>query len=134
MIDVMKSLVPVGSLFKQEKYVDAAVEVERIWMGFPDDKAEIANAYLVVAYAVSIYMKIGDLNSAWRWACLAPMFSEQRHQLGEAEFLKGKVAYEMGELQVAQENFRVANAKSEGRIFHGEDKKYKKLLSEKIGS
>jgi hypothetical protein len=56
------------------------------------------------------------------------MFAEKRHDLGEVEFLIGKVAFARGEMERAREQFCIANVKSEGRAFEGEDVRYKKLI------
>ena len=56
------------------------------------------------------------------------MFAAKRQDMGEVEFLLGKVAFERGEDAKAREHFLVANAKSAGRAFEGKDERYKRLI------
>jgi hypothetical protein len=56
------------------------------------------------------------------------MFAAKRHDMGEAELLLGKVAFERGDLQTAKEQFVIANAKSEGRAFEAKDERYQRLI------
>lgn len=56
------------------------------------------------------------------------MFAIKRHDLGEVEFLLGRVAFGRGNLKLAREHFTIANIKSEGRLFEDEDERYKLLI------
>jgi hypothetical protein len=56
------------------------------------------------------------------------MFASKRQDMGEVEFLVGKVAFERGELEKAKEQFLIANRKSEGRAFNGKDERYERLI------
>ena len=87
------------------------------------------NAYLVIEYGVAFALKAGDLDEAQKWADLAPEFKSVRQDMGEVEFLQGKVSFERGDLEAARAYFATANAKSEGRAFENEDARYKQLLS-----
>jgi hypothetical protein len=40
-----------------------------------------------------------------------------------------KVAFERGQLEMAKEQFLIANAKSEGRAFKGKDERYRRLIN-----
>jgi len=133
MPDVMQSLKAAGESFRNGAYQDAAKAIEGVWASLPEDKTAIPNAYLVIEYAVTTYLKLGNLDAAWHWARLGPQFNEERHNLGESEFLLGKVAYERGDIEMAKKYIREASEKSKGRILHGEDPKYKKLISKKKG-
>lgn len=58
------------------------------------------------------------------------MFAIKRHDMGEVEFLLGKVAFERGDMKKAREYFVVANIKSEGRAFEAKDERYRQLINE----
>ena len=128
MIDVMEELKSIGELYKNENYSAALASLVNLWSSIPEPKCETANVYLIIEYAVAISLKSENLDSAWHWAVLAPQYNKNRQDLGEAEFLVGKVAFERGEMQVAAENFKIANEKSNGRIFRGENQKYKAVI------
>ena len=127
-MDVMAELRPIGSKYSAGVYREAIVELKSLWSRIPDPKPETLNAYLIVEYGVALAFKEGDLEEAQEWANRAPMFAAKRQDLGEVEFLIGKVAFERGDLQRAREQFIIANAKSEGRVFGAEDDRYRLLI------
>lgn len=127
-MDVMVELDKFRELYAAKDYRTALDELHRLWDEIPEPKVGTSNAYWVLEYGVACAMKAGDLDEAQEWAALAPGFAQKRHDLGEVEFLIGKVAFERGELEVARQNFLVAKAKSRGRIFQGKDSKYKQLI------
>jgi len=127
-MDVMKALQPAGELYKTGEFLQALGLVEELWQSIPEPKVAVGNAYNIIEYAVALCMKLNRLDDAWAWASHGPQFNETRKDIGESEFLLGKVAYERGDLVTAKANFQVAKEKSKGRIFQGEDPKYKALL------
>lgn len=128
MIDVMVSLKDVGELYRSGDFQAGLLKLKELWESIPEPKANIQNSYLVIEYAVKFAMQAGDLDKAWQWAALAPKYNQNRQDLGEAEFLVGKVAFERGDFGTAKEQFVIANEKSRGRIFRGEDSKYKAII------
>lgn len=128
MVDVMSELRSIGGLFRDGNFVTGMQKIKDLWAKIPDPKTETSNAYLIVEYAVAFALKNGDLDEAWEWANIAPIFSEKRQNRGEAEFLLGKVAFERSDFELARKNFLVANRKSRGRIFKGENPKYQDLI------
>lgn len=128
MIDVMAELRDIGRLYKQGALQSGLLKLQELWDSIQEPKTNVANSYLVIEYAVKFSMELGNLDKAWEWAKLAPIYNKNRQDIGEAEFLVGKVAYEKGDINEAKNQFHIANEKSQGKIFHGEDLKYKKLL------
>ena len=128
MVDVMAALKEVGELYKRGEPKSALHELQKIWDAVPEPKSSVKNSFLVIAYAVKISMTSHDLDQAWRWATLAPRYNQGRQDIGEAEFIVGKVAFERGDLATAKEQFIIANSKSRGRVFNGEDAKYRDLI------
>ena len=131
-MDVMERLNEIGKLVVKNDFKRAMAEIWNLWEGVPEPKTCVPNAYLIIEYGVACALKLQDLDAAETWAKLAPAFSAARHESGEVEFLVGKVAYERGELEKAKDWLRRADAKSEGRMFHGEDRKYIQLLGSGI--
>lgn len=128
MIDVMAELKGIGEQFKSGDFSSALDSLQVLWNAVPEPKEDTPNVYLIIEYAVAISMKKGDLEGAWNWAVLAPEYNKRRQDLGEAEFLVGKVALEKGDVETAKQNFVIANEKSHGRIFRGENPKYKAVI------
>ena len=127
-LDVMSELRPIGTLFRASDFRTASQRLWKLWTEIPTPKTETKNAYLVIEYGVACALKAGDLDDAHEWAILAPDFAKVRQDMGEVEFLVGKVAFERGEYESARANFIVANDKSEGRAFENEDEKYRDLI------
>lgn len=128
MIDVMKELTELWAETKSAPYCVKLKGVERIWESIPEPKIENLNAYWLIRSAVTIALKAGDLETASKWANLAPPFAKHRHDLGEVEFLLGEVAFARGETEIAKQNFMIAKKKSLGRLLRNADPKYKALI------
>jgi len=129
-VDVMAELRPIGALYSAGNFSAGLGNLESLWAAIPDPKPDTPNAYLIVEYGVALALKEGDLEQASQWADRAPMFAAKRQDMGEVEFLVGKVAFERGELGKAKEQFLIANAKSEGRAFEGKDERYRRLIDQ----
>ena len=127
-MDVMAELRPIGALYTAGELRMAIEKTHLLWGMIPEPKENIPNAYLVVEYGVALSIKIDDLDQAQEWADQAPPFALKRHDMGEVEFLVGKVAFERGELDKARSQFLIANVKSEGRIFEDADERYVRLI------
>lgn len=128
-MDVMAELRPIGAKYSAGDFRAGLYELALLWSRVPDPKPETLNAYLIVEYGVALALKDGDLELAQEWADRAPMFAMKRHDIGEVEFLLGKVAFERGDLKTAREQFSIANIKSEGRVFEAKDKRYRRLIA-----
>lgn len=126
----MAELRPIGVKFSAGDFRAGLTELRSLWSRVPDPKPETPNAYLIVEYGVALALKEGDLQEAQAWADRAPMFAAKRHDMGEVEFLVGKVAFERGDIRKAKEQFTIANAKSEGRAFEAKDERYRLLIDE----
>lgn len=127
-MDVMAELRPIGARYSAGDFRTGLVELTAVWSRIPDPKPDTLNAYLIVEYGVALALSAGDLEAAQEWADRAPIFAAKRHDMGEVEFLLGKVAFARGEMQEAKQHFLIANAKSEGRAFVGKDERYKLLI------
>lgn len=131
MQDVMEELKVVGKRYQDGDLPGSLTLLHEIWNRLPNPRVATPNAYLIVEYGVAFALKLRQFDEARIWADRAPEFKEKRHDMGEVEFLLGKVAFESGQLELAEQQFREAKRKSEGRIFHGEDPKYIALLKKK---
>lgn len=128
-MDVMAELRPIGAMYSAGDFSIGLNDLRSLWSSIPDPKPETLNAYLIVEYGVALALKAGDLEQAQEWADRAPMFSAKRHDMGEVEFLIGKVAFERGDMEKAKAQFAIANAKSEGRAFEAKDERYLRLIN-----
>jgi hypothetical protein len=126
----MAELRPIGAMYNKGDFRAGLGELTSLWSAVPDPKPETPNAYLIVEYGVALALKDGDFDLAQEWADRAPMFAVKRHDMGEVEFLLGKVAFERGDLKKAKEHFIIANIKSEGRAFEAKDERYRRLVND----
>lgn len=129
-MDVMKKLKKAGELYTNGDREGCMRLVEAAWDSLPLPKEQVPNAYLLVEYAVSMSLQANALDAALHWANFAPLFAERRHNLGEAEFLLGKVHFARDELDESKRYLLEAKMKSRGKVFVGEDPKYLRLIKE----
>ncbi len=127
----MAKLREAGELYKTGDLAGCLSLVQGTWNSLPAPKEETPNAYLLVEYAVAVLLQTNELDSALSWAMRAPLFASRRHQLGEAEFLLGKVHFARGEREESKRFFAEAQSKSSGKIFQGENPEYLRLAKEK---
>jgi hypothetical protein len=128
MIEVMSEMKGIGARFQSGDLSTGLRDLDSLWDRIPEPKTETANSYMVIEYAVAFTLRLKDLDQAKKWASRAALFTGKRQDKGEVEFLVGKVAFECGETEAAKQSFVVANKKSRGRIFQGEDPKYRTLI------
>ena len=128
MMDVMAELKPIGVLFTAGNYSGGLEKLHELWARIPEPKTATLNSYLVVEYGVAFSLRAENLDEAQWWAERAPQFTKVRQDMGEVEFLIGRVAFERGDYETAKSNFLLANTKSDGRSFQGKDPKYMKLI------
>lgn len=126
-MDVMAEIMGLNATAATDSPQDRLSKLENLWNRIPEPKTEELNAYLIIEKAVAVCLKINDLNQAWKWSQLAPQFSVIRNDVGEAEFLIGKIAFMRGDMDMAKSYFQSANKKSKGKIFQGEDPRFKAL-------
>jgi tetratricopeptide (TPR) repeat protein len=131
MIDVMEELKLAGQFFRDAQFTEGLSAVRELWGQLPNPRSSIPNAYLVASYGAALAMKCGDLAEAKMWAERGLEFAAARGDIGEAEFLVGKVEFESGRLDEAKAAFLIADRKSRGRAFVGQDPRYRALLGKK---
>lgn len=124
----MQTLRSAGALCSSGQCEQAFADVSALWAGLPSNKVDVPNAYMILEYAVAILLRLGRPEEALLWTEQGLVFREKRHDLGEAEFLIAKVAYEQGNLEKARQLLSTASEKSNGRILRGEDSKYLALI------
>ncbi len=128
-MEVMSELRPIGAVFTGGDFRTGLTMLHDLWARIPEPRTKTPNAYLVIEYGVAFALKAGDLDEAQRWADFAPEFRWARQDVGEVEFLLGKVSFERGNLEAARAHFAIANAKSKGKVLKGADERYRRLLT-----
>lgn len=95
------------------------------WNLIPDNKEEFEEGYLVVHELIETYFSIGDYLATEKWIEMYLKSDNINRNFGTAEFYAGKTAFELGKLEEAKSYFQIAEKKSKGRIWKGENfKKY----------
>jgi len=132
MDDLLQMIRKIDEEYKNETLEDRKNKLIKLWNQIPESKENVKNAYLLIEKIVAISIKTNNLDAAQEWAEKGLIFSEIRNDVGEVEFLLGKIAYLKENFKKSKDYFLIANTKSKGKIFQGEDPLYKKLLKEKI--
>lgn len=119
--------------FKNGNYHDSIVLLEAAWELIPEPKGIYCEeSYHLVKDIISTCFIVNDLKKAKEWAEKIFLTGFARIDSGNKEFISGKVAYELGDLETAKEFFSIANNKSEGRCFSNPNNaKYLKFFKSK---
>ena len=99
-------------------------ELIKLWDSLDEPKQDNINSYLIISKIVTIYLKRSDYNNAWNWAQNALLYTDNHNISGESEFLLGKVAFEMNNLEEAKRYFKKVKTKSGTRLFNNDKKEY----------
>ena len=116
--------------FDEKNYVDSINTLIKAWEKLPEPTGIYDDSYHLAFYICDTYLLIKDYKNAEIWSNTIFECDLDRIDSGEREFLAGKVSFESGNLDEANDFFKIANKKSEGRCFEDEDEKYFKLFSE----
>ncbi|REK76864.1 hypothetical protein [Paenibacillus paeoniae] len=113
--------------FKGGNYVDSILLLEEAWNLIPEPKGIYSEeGYHLVKDIIDTCFIINDFKKAKEWADKIFLTGFERIDTGAKEFISGKVAFELGNLETAKAFFRIADSKSEGRCF-GSSKNVKYL-------
>lgn len=117
--------------YDKGNYIESIRLLEDAWIKLPEPKGEYSESYYIAEDISKTYMLTNDLKQAKKWS--DELFKCGLHRLdgGERELLAGKIAFELGEFDLAKEYFAIANEKSEGRCFEDEDIKYIKFFKKR---
>ncbi|AIQ17236.1 hypothetical protein H70357_11655 [Paenibacillus sp. FSL H7-0357] len=104
--------------FNNGNHEDSISLLEEAWNLIPDPKGIYCEeSYHLVKDVIATCLIINDLKKAKLWADKIFLTGFDRIDSGDKEFISGKVAFELGDLETAKEFFSIANRKSEGRCF-----------------
>ncbi|SHN76753.1 MULTISPECIES: hypothetical protein [unclassified Paenibacillus] len=105
-------------LFNNGNHEESILLLEEAWNLIPDPKGIYCEeSYHLVKDIVATSLILNDLKKAKVWADKIFLTGFDRIDSGDKEFISGKVAFELGDLETAKEFFIIANRKSEGRCF-----------------
>ncbi|MED3999117.1 hypothetical protein [Priestia aryabhattai] len=114
--------------FENNDYETSIDLLVQAWGEIPQPKGLYPDTYNIVRDIIDTFTVIKNYKSAKQWLNHLYTSDFERIDDGEREFLSRTIYYELGELNAAKEFFDIANKKSEGRSFEGQDVKYIKLL------
>jgi len=103
------------------------------WGILPAPKEKWQEGFLIVKYILHSFFNANDFNSAEKWINHFLSYNKIRNY-GESEFIAAKIKLELGKEIEAIDFFKIADVKSEGRVWEGEknDKYIKFFNSKKI--
>lgn len=114
--------------FDRTDYPMSIQYLEDAWALLPEPKGIYDDSFHIVRYLSETYLMVNNLIEAEKWARRLYQCGTSRMDVGERDFLLGKVLFEADKRDEAKELFALADKKSEGRCFEDEDKKYFNLL------
>jgi len=119
--------------FENGNHLDSILLLEEAWDLIPEPKGIYSEeSFHLVKDIIDTYSIINDFKKAKEWADKIYLTGYARIDSGDKEFISGKVAFELGDLETAKEFFSIASNKSEGRCFESPKSiKYLKLLKSK---
>lgn len=116
------------SVYSPENINPTIEALMKAWELLPEPKENWYDGFLVAKYITHTFFNVKDFENAEVWARNLRAFNKVR-DFGESEFISGKVALELGKEEDAYQFFKVADEKSEGRVWKGEkDMKYFKFF------
>jgi tetratricopeptide (TPR) repeat protein len=98
------------------------------WDKLPEPKVIYGDSFHIARDISETYLLVNDFKNADTWSQVLFRCSLQRVDVGERDFLAGKIAFESGDREEALKFFKKADEKSEGRCFEDEDIKYKEFF------
>ncbi|MFF2484305.1 hypothetical protein [Paenibacillus sp. NPDC058071] len=111
--------------FENGNHNDSIKTLEEAWGLLPEPKGIYSEeSFHLVKDIIDTCFVINDFIKAKEWSDKIYLTGFARKDTGKKEFISGKVAYELGDLELAKEFFSIANKKSEGRCFEDEHTKY----------
>ena len=116
--------------YEKEEFETIVPLLDEVWSAIPEPKESYSDSFHIADYIIHIALKLSDYEKATKWADIILICAPQRCGYGEREQIVGATAYESGDMKKALEYFKIANEKSDGRIFNGRDPKYLKFFSE----
>ncbi len=128
MEDLMQVFDDVNEAFEKEDFRKCLKLLENAWESIPNNKSDIPESFIVANTGVDISLQIKDLSSADNWFKKLEECIDKRQDVGDIDFVKGLIALEKDLIDEASEHFKIANTKSEGRCFLGENSKYLQYL------
>lgn len=106
--------------------------LQEAWNLLPDNQEDYEEGYLVIHEFVETYFSVGDYLETEKWIEIYLKSDNLNRNFGIAEFYAGKTAFELGKFEDAKNYFQIAEKKSEGRVWKGNDAtKYFKFYKEK---
>ncbi|MCV6628791.1 MAG: hypothetical protein OIF50_02915 [Flavobacteriaceae bacterium] len=102
--------------------------LKQAWSELPLPKEDFDESFHIAKFITITYMYLKDYEEAKAWAQQTSKCDPERGEIGEKEFLIGQVYYEAEEYEKAIQFFNIADRKSDGMCFEGQDEKYKNLI------
>lgn len=117
------------SLFRAGEYQAAIDQLIEAWELLPQPREMATFSNVLAGEIAESYLEDREnYAEALRWADVLSCCHQNKIDSGEAEYLKGRIYYEMGRMDEARTAFTVAMQKSEGRCFEGAGKYYLDFL------
>lgn len=118
--------------FKKESYIDAIYILEKAWDILPGNKIDEKESFIIVSYILEAAIRLKNKKVMVKWVEKIADANPMRPDCGEREMWIGKVNYELGNFDKAEEYLSIAYQKSGGRSFTSRDMVYMHFLRERM--
>jgi len=119
-------------LFDKKDYKKSIDVLIKAWDKLPEDKNQYDESFYIVSYILDTSVFIKDIQTMNEWVDKIFYADPERGDYGQRDMWAGKVAFESNQKEKALEYFKIANKKSKGRLFLGENAIYKDFLNEEV--
>jgi hypothetical protein len=116
--------------WKAKKSEESIQYCLKAWEAIPEPRTSFDESYQIVKNIIFLYMQTGNYVEAKKWSEILYSCDPERIDSGDRDFIAGTIAHAMKDTNEAFRFFKLAFEKSEGRIFEGEDPKYKKFFEQ----
>jgi len=109
------------------------LKLTEAWEFLPEPKSSWDESYLVSKYFTHVYVNANELQKANDYVQTFIECDNKQRGFGESEFMAGRIAFELNQLNEAKEYFEIATQKSDGRCWKTSDDvvKYYQFYKEK---
>ncbi|RZS92499.1 tetratricopeptide repeat protein [Aquimarina brevivitae] len=105
--------------FDPNNIQNAISTLKEAWELLPEPKYKWSDSFLISKYLTHVYFNQNQFDNALDWAKIFNQCDPGR-DYGESEFMLAKVLYQKNNKEEAKEKFKVADQKSDGRVWKGE--------------
>lgn len=128
-MDTIELFKKIDSFLKEGQKKQLIVFLESEWDNLSVPKEVHENSFHIASFLIDNSIKEMLYDNAEKWGEIIQTCDLERHDSGQREFLYAKTKYHLGKFDEAMEWMKIANKKSKGRCFKGQNKEYEDFFN-----